>query len=177
METKISSKVFAVTFSGKRSCEICIFDLDPGNATLNITTTEVNSTKVNISWNPLPVCSQGADDLEYELEVKYLKSNITVKNYINTTSYIFMGFPHYQPYEITLTPTNKHGKGAPSTKTSTTPEGCKFFLSHYYGCLLSFICLGLVISNLQSQGLAQLDVILRVYDDCCCTDPIRCFKY
>ena len=127
METKISSKIFAVTFSRKRSCEICIFDLDPGNATLNIKTTEVNSTKVNISWNPLPVCSQGADDLEYELEVKYLVSNIavTVKNYTNTTSYIFMGFPHYQAYEITLTPTNKHGKGAPSTKISTTPEGSK----------------------------------------------------
>ena len=125
MESKISSKIFAVTFSRKRSCEICIFDLDPENATLNITPTEVNSTKVNISWNPLSVCSQGADDLEYELEVKHVLSNITVKNYTNTTSYIFMGFLHYQTYGITLTPTNKHGRGAPSTKIFITPEGCK----------------------------------------------------
>ena len=125
MESKISSKIFAVTFSRKRSCEICIFDLDPGNATLNITPTEVNSTKVNISWNPLSVCSQGADDLEYELEVKHVLSNITVKNYTNTTSYIFMGFSHYQAYGIILTPTNKHGKGAPSTKIFITPEGSK----------------------------------------------------
>ena len=125
MESKISSKIFAVTFSRKRSCEICIFDLDPGNATLNITPTEVNSTKVNISWNPLPVCFQGADDLEYELEVKHLVSNATVKNYTNTMSFIFMRFLHYEVYEITLTPTNKHGKGAPSTKIFATSEGSK----------------------------------------------------
>ena len=105
--------------------EICIFDLDPGNATLNTKTTEVNPTKINISWNPLPVCFQGADDLEYELEVIHLVSNITVKNYTNTTSYIFMGFLHYQTYGITLTPTNRHGRGAPSTKIFTTPAGCK----------------------------------------------------
>ena len=92
---------------------------------MNITVTEVNSTKVNISWNPLPVCFQGADDLEYELEVKHVLSNITVKNYTNTKSYIFMGFLHYQTYGITLTPTNKHGKGAPSTKIFATPEGSK----------------------------------------------------
>ena len=93
---------------------------------MNITVTEVNSTKVvNISWNPLPVCFQGADDLEYELEVKHLVSNATVKNYTNTMSFIFIRFLHYEVYEITLTPTNKHGKGAPSTKIFATPEGSK----------------------------------------------------
>ena len=86
---------------------------------------EVNSTKVNISWNPLPVCSQGADVLEYELEVKHQVSNATVKNYTNTTSYIFMRFLHDQAYEVTLTPTNKHGKGTPSTKIFATPQGSK----------------------------------------------------
>ena len=48
-----------------------------------------------------------------------------VKIYTNTTSYIFMGFSHYQAYGIILTPTNKHGKGAPSTKIFITPEGSK----------------------------------------------------
>ena len=125
VETKISCKIFEVTFSGKRSCEICIFNLDPGNATLKINTAEVNSTKVNISWNPLPVCFQGADDLEYELKVKHLVSNVKLKNYTNTTSYSFMGFWQYQDYEITITPTNKHGRGRPSTKKFKTPEGSK----------------------------------------------------
>ena len=92
---------------------------------MNINTTEVNSTKVNISWNPLPVCFQGADYLQYELEVKHLVSNVTVKNYTNTTSYIFMEFLQYQAYNITITPTNKHGKGRPSTETFETPEGSK----------------------------------------------------
>ena len=92
---------------------------------MKIKITEVNPAKVNISWNPLSVCYQGEDDLIYELEVKHVLSNITVKNYTNTTSYIFMGFLHYQTYGITLTPTNKHGRGAPSTKIFMTPEGCK----------------------------------------------------
>ena len=77
---------------------ILIFDLDPENSSLNIQITEVNSTKINISWNALPVCSQGADGLGYELEVKHLVSN--------TTSNIFMGFFQYQAYGITITPTN-----------------------------------------------------------------------
>ena len=92
---------------------------------MNINTTEVNSTKVNISWNPLPVCFQGADYFQYELEVKHLVSNVTVKNYTNTTSYIFMEFLQYQAYNITITPTNKHGKGRPSMETFETPEGSK----------------------------------------------------
>ena len=109
--------------------EICIFDLDPGNATLNIQDTEVNSTKVNISWNPLPVCSQGGDGLGYELEVKHVASNITLKNDTNTTSYIFMGFLHYQEYNITITPTNNEGKGAPSRKNFTTPQSSKWIVN------------------------------------------------
>ena len=85
---------------------ILIFDLDPENSSLNIQITEVNSTKINISWNALPVCSQGADGLGYELEVKHLVTYITLKSYTNTTSNIFMGFFQYQAYGITITPTN-----------------------------------------------------------------------
>ena len=108
--------------------EICIFDLGPGNATLNIQITKVNSTIVNISWNPLPVCYQGADNLEYELEVKHLVSNVTLKNYTNTTSYIFMGFSHYQDYELTVIPANIKGKGASSKKIFKTPQGRKLIV-------------------------------------------------
>ena len=105
--------------------EICIFDLDPGNVTFNMQITEVNSTKVNISWNDLPVCSQGADGLGYELEVKHVVSNVTFKNYTNTTSYILIQFCQYQTYEIIITPTNKQGQGESSKMTFTTPEGSK----------------------------------------------------
>ena len=111
--------------------EICIFDLDPGNATLNIQITEVNSTIVNISWNPLPVCYQGADGLEYELEVKHLVSkvsNVTLNSYTNTTSYIFMGFSHYEAYELTVIPTNNEGKGVSSKKYFITPQGRKLIV-------------------------------------------------
>ena len=108
--------------------EICTFDLDPGKATLNIQITGVNSTIANISWNPLPVCYQGADGLEYELEVKHLVSNATLKSYTNTTSYIFMGFSHYEEYELTVIPTNSEGKGASSKKYFITPEGRKLIV-------------------------------------------------
>ena len=127
---KILCKIFEITFSRKwsgRNLYFC-FDLDPGNATLNIKITEVNSTKVNISWDPLPVCFQGADNLEYELEVKGLEYNMTLKNYTNTTSYSFIGFLQYKAHKLTITPTTKLGKGAPSTKIFTTPEGSKLIV-------------------------------------------------
>ena len=108
--------------------EIFTFDLDPRNATLNIQITEVNSTVVNISWNPLPVCYQGADGLEYELEVKHLVSNVTLKSYTSTTSYIFMGFYYYEAYEVKVIPTNNEGKGASSKKNFITPQGRKLIV-------------------------------------------------
>ena len=108
--------------------EIYIFELDPANATFSIQLTEVNSTKVNISWNAVPVCSQGANGLRYELEVRNLVFDSTLKNNTNTTSYIFMGFSHLEAHKVTIIPTNSEGKGAPSRKNFITPEGRKLIV-------------------------------------------------
>ena len=91
---------------------------------MNIQITEVNSTKVNISWNALPVCSQGADGLRYELVIKRLGSKKTLKNYARTTSFIFMEILYFQRYQVTIIPINSEGKGEPS-RTSLTPQGRK----------------------------------------------------
>ena len=107
-----------------------MFDLGPGNATLNIQITEVNSTNVNISWNALPVCFQGADGFGYKLMSKHVATtnSTMLTNYTNATSYIFMEFWQFEKYEITITPTNNDGEGVPLTKNSMTPQGRKLIL-------------------------------------------------